>query len=396
MTRYGAPEQVHYCRRCVMSNQRPSSTVERKNTGQPKTTLGFNVEGVCAACEYQEHINTLIDWQARDRELAELCAQYRSPSGQPDCIVPGSGGKDSLFAACVLAERYGMHPLTVTWAPMMWTDVGLVNYRNWSDLFPHRLCERDEDTHRTLTRIAFQRLPYPFQPFVIGQRQCAAKLSKETGIKLVFYGENPAQYAGPVAQNYRPHMEPDFYTEQAPDISTLRIGGVSGRDLVQSYGLRPKNLEPYLPISAEDVLRTGTDFRYLGYYLKWDPQDVYYYAHQHGFRPADERTEGTYSRYSSIDDKLDTLHYYTTLMMFGLGRCSYDASQEVRWRKITREQAVKLVHRYDAEYPERYENDWAHYMGLSVGEIRQRLDSARAPHLWRQTDDTWELREPLT
>lgn len=395
MTRYGAPERVLFCRRCVMSNQRPSSTVERQNVGQPKTTLSFNADGICAACEYQEHIDHRIDWAARDAELRALCDQYRSADGRADCIVPGSGGKDSWFAASTLRERYGMHPLTVTWAPMMWTDVGLRNYQRWAKQGDHMLAERDDHTHRMLTRIAFLRLPYPFQPFVVGQRQCAAKLSRQTGIKLVFYGENPAQYAGPVQQNYEPRMEPDFYSDGDPDILGLRIGGVSGRDLVQSYGLKPKHLEPYLPVSRDDVQRVGTDFRYLGYYLKWDPQEVYYYAQERGFEPAECRTEGTFSRYSSIDDKLDTLHYYTTLCMFGIGRCTYDASQEVRWGKLTREQAVKLVHRYDTEYPARYEGEWARYMGLSTGEIRQRLDAARAEHLWRQTDEGWQLMEQV-
>ena len=33
-----------------------------------------------------------------------------------------------------------------------------------------------------------------------------------------------------------------------------------------------------------------------------------------GFKSNTERTQGSYSKYSSIDDKLDTLHYYTTLI----------------------------------------------------------------------------------
>ena len=82
----------------------------------------------------------------------------------------------------------------------------------------------------------------------------------------------------------------------------------------------------------------------MGYYLKWDPQEVYYYASQNtGFSANIERTQGTYSKYSSIDDKIDYFHYYTTLIKFGLGRASYDASQEVRNGKITRDEAVYLV-----------------------------------------------------
>ena len=41
-----------------------------------------------------------------------------------------------------------------------------------------------------------------------------------------------------------------------------------------------------------------------------------------GFKPNTERTEGSYSKYSSIDDKIDDFHYYTTYIKYGLGRSS--------------------------------------------------------------------------
>lgn len=91
---------------------------------------------------------------------------------------------------------------------------------------------------------------------------------------------------------------------------------------------------------------------YLGYYLKWDPQECYYYAADNtGFQANDERTEGTYSKYSSIDDQIDMFHYYTTLIKFGIGRATYDAAQEIRNGKITREEGVSLVRKYDQEFP---------------------------------------------
>ena len=75
----------------------------------------------------------------------------------------------------------------------------------------------------------------------------------------------------------------------------------------------------------------------MGYFHKWDPQEMYYYAAENtGFKANTERTEGTYSKYSSIDDKIDSFHYYTMHIKFGIGRASFDASQEVRNDKINR------------------------------------------------------------
>ena len=61
---------------------------------------------------------------------------------------------------------------------------------------------------------------------------------------------------------------------------------------------------------------------YLGYFLKWDPRNVFIMLQNSGFKSNTERTEGSYSKYSSIDDKIDPFHYYTTYIKFGIGRAT--------------------------------------------------------------------------
>ena len=72
------------------------------------------------------------------------------------------------------------------------------------------------------------------------------------------------------------------------------------------------------------------------------------------FKARPFRTQGTYSKYNSIDDKIDDLHYYTTYIKFGIGRATYDSAQEIRTEKITREEGVNLVKQYDQEFPKKY------------------------------------------
>ena len=117
-TMYGLPQEVVFCKRCVISNQRPNSAVEYQHTkASKKKTIHFDEEGICDACRFAERKNQVIDWQERERALVEVCNQHRSKDGSYDCIVPGSGGKDSFYASHILRTKYGMHPLTVTWAP---------------------------------------------------------------------------------------------------------------------------------------------------------------------------------------------------------------------------------------------------------------------------------------
>ena len=396
--KYGLPPEVVFCRRCVISNQRPSSVVEfRQTAADRKPTIAFDDDGVCSACRYAE-TKRRIDWHDREAQLVQLCDAYRSTDGSYDCVVPGSGGKDSAFTAHVLKYRYGMNPLTVTWSPHMHTDIGWQNFRAWIDSgLDNLLYTPNGRLHRLLTRLAFENLVHPFQPFIVGQRLVGPRVSALYGIPLVFYGENQAEYGNAIDENERPTMDPSFFVAEDDALEAVVLGGVRGPDLIEGHGVTLGELAPYRPVAAERLREVGTEVHYLGFYLSWDPQEVYYYAAEHtGFTPNDVRTEGSYSKYSSIDDRIDPLHYYTTLVKFGIGRATYDAAQEIRNGKITREEGVALVQKFDSEFPARYFNETLKYMGVSEQRFHEVIDGARSPHLWHRTDDgTWQLRHTV-
>lgn len=394
---YGLPAEVRFCKKCVISNQRPNSVVEFKNTGTaPKPVIAFDEEGVCSACRYAEIKDRGIDWQARERELIALCDRFRSRTGAYDCIVPGSGGKDSAFTAHILKFKYGMNPLTVTWAPHKYTAIGWENFQNWIHSgLDNVLCTPNGHAHRLLTRLAFENLCHPFQPFIIGQRLIGPRYAALHKIPLIFYGENQAEYGNNIKDNERPVMDPAFYAAR-PDIDELWLGGLPARKIVEDHGLRLSDLNLYLPIDGSRLAEIGAEYHYLGYYLRWDPQECYYYAVQNtGFQANTERTEGSYSKYSSIDDRIDPLHYYTTLVKFGLGRASYDAAQEIRNGKITREEGVALVRRYDTEFPRKYFHEILDYMELGEERFWEVIDKARSPHLWKKQGNEWVLRHQV-
>lgn len=119
------------------------------------------------------------------------------------------------------------------------------------------------------------------------------------------------------------------------------MGGASIAESRDKYGLQLVDLTAYLPADYKELERSRIEVHYLGYYLKWTPQEAYYYATEHtGFQTNPVRTEGTYSKYNSLDDRIDGFHYYTTYIKFGLGRASYDTSQEILNRHLTREEGV--------------------------------------------------------
>lgn len=155
---FGLPREVRFCTICNMSNQQPMSSNEYyHNKDSLKVTLSFDERGVCHACNF----NFLkesgeINWDDREKELLDLCDQYRKVDGSYDCIVGGSGGKDSAMQSHLLKYKYNMHPLTVTWSPHLYTDIGWKNFQNWLHVggLDNFLYTPNGKIHRLLTRNA--------------------------------------------------------------------------------------------------------------------------------------------------------------------------------------------------------------------------------------------------
>ena len=412
-TKYGLPREVRFCRRCVISNQRPNSDIEYKHTSETKKkTINFGEDGVCDACRLAEQKHGTIDWDERESRLRALCDRFRRNDGGYDCLVPGSGGKDSFFAAHILKYKYGMRPLTVTWAPHIYTDWGRRNQERWIHAgFDNFLCTPNGRVHRLLTRLAVQNLFHPFQPFMFGQKFLAPRMAALFEIPLVFYGENEAEYGNPLADTNTAQRDFDYFS--AGDQSQVFFGGTSVVELQAKYGLHKNDLAPYMPPDPAELRRKQIEVHYLGYYLKWHPQGCYYYAVENGgFEASPERTPGTYSKYNSIDDKVDDLHYWTTRVKFGIGRATYDASQEIRSGEITREEGVALVKRFDGEWPARFETELMEYLSIPEKEFPiaskafaepimtkdsfvTLADKFRSPHLWQQENSAWKLRHTV-
>ncbi|MBU1247301.1 MAG: N-acetyl sugar amidotransferase [Proteobacteria bacterium] len=393
-TMYGLPEKIVFCKRCIMSNQRPSSIPEflHKPDREGAQYLHLDEEGVCDACRYAE-IKERIDWETREQELLELLDQYRSKDGSYDCLVPGSGGKDSAYAAHLLKYKYGMHPLTVTWPPILYTDYGYRNWKNWVEIggFDNVVFKPNGRMHRLLTKLSIQNLLHPFQTFVLGQKNLAPKMAANFGLKLVFYGENEAEYGNPIADNTTAMRDRSYWVMK--NLNELYLAGMPVPELMDKHDVTLGDLKAYLPAPAEVIEKADIDVRYLGYYIKWTPQEAFYYAEEHtGFQARPFRTEGTYSKYNSIDDKIDDLHYYTTHIKFGIGRTTYDASQEIRNHHVTREEGLALAKQFDGERPKRYLNEVLDYIELSEEKFDELCDRFRSPHLWKRENGEWKLR----
>jgi len=383
------PKEVKWCKRCVISNQRPR--------------IIFDEEGVCSGCKYSDYKNHSIDWTKREEELNKLLDEHRRSDGYWDVIVPSSGGKDSGYVAHQLRYKYGMNPLTVTWAPLKYTDIGWQNLQsNIGSGFSNLLCTPNGNFQRKLARLCLEELGDAFHVFVLGQISYPFQIASKLGVKLVFFGENgEAEYAGDPEYADKPLKPSKEWLGQ-------HFKGVTFKELL-AYGLKHKDylteedyceadLIFYEPPSQEELEKSGIlGKHFFSYYKKWTPQENYYYVAEHcGFKPNPERNEGTYSKYASIDDRMDGFHYYLRYIKFGLGRCVEDAAHETRDGHLTREEAIALMDQYEGEFPKKYFKDFLSYLDISEKHFWEIVDSWRAPHLWKKEDEKWIFKHPIS
>jgi len=390
------PTEVVFCKRCVLSNQRPR--------------IVFDDEGVCSACRYAEtKTDGTIDWLARAVELGHLTAKHRlggedlflqqhgSARGY-DVVVPCSGGKDASMIAHRLKHEHGMNPLCVTWAPFKHTDIGWKNMQSFIHSgFDVQMGFPGGIIHRKLARLSMEFIGDPFLPFVWGQLYYPLHIAKHHGINLIFGGENQeAEYGGDPSANNKPGWDFD-------DWERVYLKGGGARKLLDlGYELGCFSLSELVEATcfySQPIVETLPEYHWFGYYRKWHPQENYYYASEHtGFEgnPAG-RSTGTYSKYASLDDALDDPHYFFSFLKFGMGRCTSDAAHEIRDGEITREEAVALVRKYDGEYPINCLEEFLPYVGCDEFHFETVCNRFRPSHLWdyNQKTGAWELKHKV-
>ena len=376
--KYGLPANVKFCKKCVVSNQRPR--------------IVFDDEGVCSACRFAEKKKNVINWSKRENELTQLCNKHRSKDGSYDVIVPGSGGKDSNYVAHMLKKKYDMHPLVVTWAPHIYTEIGRKNLTSFIDSgFDNILITPNGSVHRKLTKAAFIEMGDPFQPFIFGQYSAPFRVAIQYEIPIVMYGEDgEVEYGGSMEHADRASLSYD-------DFIANRFSSVFPESF-EKYGITKEELNKY-GLSKEELKKIknlNIEQHFFSYYHKWIPQENYYYSVENtGFEANPVRNEGTFSKYASLDDKLDGFHFYLAYIKFGHGRCLSDAAHEIRDGHISREEAIALIKKYDGEFPKKYYQEFLEYCDITEQEFNDVIDMWRSDHIWEFKDNEWKLKHPV-
>lgn len=371
-----AVSPMKYCKRCVLPNTKPG--------------VVFDAEGVCSACRSVERKKT-IDWTEREEKFKRLCDSVRGSNGNGyECIVPVSGGKDSMYQTWMLSRVHNLRTLCVVVVPHLQTREGIENLNALVENIGVDLIKISvkPSTLKTIRRKCFFQIGNPNWAEHRVVFAAVARAALFYRVPLVVWGEDIAEeFGGTVKQSEGEAddlIDNDLFREAS-------LNDFLGEDLTES------ELFFYNHPHKEEVRKRHIKSVYLGYYYWWDGYKHLQKAREFGFQ---SRREGPLSGnvldYDNIDEKLCEIHIWFKFLKFGFWRPTDQCCYHIWNGRMSRQEAVEFVNAKQYEFPVEYFKDFLEYQDMKETEFWETVEKFRNREIWHTAGGEWRLKTPLT
>ncbi len=373
---------IKYCCNCVYPETKPDLT--------------FDEDGVCDACRFA-NVKDTTDWDSRRKELVEIFNKFKNKDGSNyDCVIPVSGGKDSHFQTYMVKEEFGLNPLCVSYHLPEFTDLGRKNIENLKNLGVDCLeFTPNPEICRKMQKIGLIEFGDAQWPEHFGIFTVPVQVAVRYNIPLIVWGENSqAEYGGPLKDSTNRYLDSKWCKEYG-----TRVGGQSnsyfGPEVMLQHGIDRKFLNPYIYPSDDEIKRVGVTGIFLGSFLKWNIKNQLEKVRELGFTLHDGPSEGTFTNYENLDNKIQGIHDYFKWLKFGYGRTTDNASVQIRLNWLNREEAMKLVQEYEGKLPEKYLNEFLDQWDMSRDEFFKIADKFTNKELFKKDENGILHRDEL-
>lgn len=357
----------------------------------------FDEKGVCSGCRYNEQ-RPKIDWQEREKMLRDLLEKYKAEAkargSTYDCIIPVSGGKDSHFQTYLMKEVYKMNPLLVTFNHGFNTELGVRNLTNLLNQFNCHLVRftLNPESIRKIARFMLKKIGDITWHYHAGITTFPIQMAVRYKVPLVIWGE---QGFADMMGMYR-HEDMLEFSEKIRREHDMR--GLEPEDILQDPAnkeLTAQDLEPFVYPSEEEIESIGVRGIYVSNFVPWNAKkQTEALIKDYGFETA-EKKERTFNIYDKTDDAANAVHDYLRYLKFGYGRATDDASTEIRYQRMTREEGISQVAKYDSLRPASLDK-FLKFLGMTDQEFLGNIDHLRDPQIWEKDGKSvWLVKDSI-
>ncbi len=369
---------MRYCKRCVMPDTKPG--------------VSFDAEGICSACRSVER-KKLIDWDGRAARLSALCDRVRGSNGNGyECVVPVSGGKDSVYQAYMMSRVYGLRTLGIVLAPHVQTPEGIMNLNAMVTNLGIDLLKISvrPSTLQKIRRIALLEIGNPNYAEHRVVFAGVARAAAFYGAPLVVWGEDIAvEFGGNVASTANDDgsaedlLNNDLFRET--DFDGLLRGRVHQNELFF-----------YMNPDKEELKNKNIKSIYLGYYHWWDGYKHLGVAKEFGFQPRRAGPlSGNILDYDNIDEKLCEIHIWFKFLKFGFWRPTDQCCYHIWNARMSRAEAVEHVRAKQYEFPKEYLAEFLDYHQVTEAQFRDCEERWRNHNIWHKVQGQWRLKHEV-
>lgn len=340
-----------YCKRCLQPDTRPNTH--------------FNADGICPACDYFEKL-AHVDWQERYEILQDLLLTFPRKRGQEfDCIIGVSGGKDSTRQALWVRDKLGLNPLLacLSYPPEQVTERGVDNISNLIELgFNVVVSAPAPGTWRSLMRESFMRFTNWARSTELALFSSVPQLAIRYDIPLILWGENPGLQLGDLKTLGRTGYDGN-------NLRYMNTLSGAAMDWMLEAGVNERNLLAYSYPTPDEFDQHGLQIVYLGWFLgDWSLVNNGMYSAANGLQIREDMVANTGDLLgiTSLDEDWVTLNQMIKYYKFGFGRVTDYVNEEIRLGRLSRDQGIELVTRYDDACAPGYIASFCDYIGVTV------------------------------
>jgi len=314
-----------------------------------KPDLEFDKGGVCSSCASFEN-RQKINWKEREKEFVKIVKDLKKrKTGDYDCIVPVSGGKDSTWQV-IKALEYDLKPLCVNSRTCDLSLIGRKNLDNIRNLGVDLIeIAPNSVIRKQLNKIGLLEIGDISWPEHVSIFTIPFNIAVKFNVNVILWGENSQnEYGGPVEAAKAKNLGRSWLEE---------FGGLLGlrvNDIFSHYNIKKQDLTPYIYPAATKIKNLNLKSIFLGQFFSWDGYKNAKLAEKNGFLFYEKLVEGTGVSYENLDNYQTGIHDYFKYLKYGFGRTTDIMNNLLKRNYVSKKIAAENINKYDGNFPHTY------------------------------------------